>query len=242
LGLERRQCFQALSCWLFEHFVSASQLADCGNCGVLRPTTNREVKAVIRRSEKPDSRIFRFGDAEVDFDRCEFRRGEDRLELTAHVSQFGDQTEAAKEARKRLAELPKPQEQSAGGVVGWYNGDWQSGIPGLANWYVSKDESARVYDDFVVPEGGWTVVGVFSNSRMNISEVTGASWGDPQRSVGRKRRSGGGFGPEPSHADSRPVPRQCGRNHPRQRRRQSARERRRGVLHQHSGGFVLPSC
>ena len=64
-------------------------------------------------------------------------------------------------------------------IVGWYNGDWQNGVgPGVANWYVSNTQSARVYDDFVVPTQGWTVVGVYSNCSLsqNAPPVTLASW------------------------------------------------------------------
>ena len=72
---------------------------------------------------------------------------------------------------------PAAAQEPAAPTVGWYNGDWQSGIPGLFNWYVSKKEFARVYDDFVVPDGGWTVVGVFSNNMLyHFPDVTRASW------------------------------------------------------------------
>ncbi len=60
--------------------------------------------------------------------------------------------------------------------TGWYNGDWQSGLPGLANWYSSSTEYTRVYDDFVVPAGGWTVVGVFSVDHMDFDGITKAAW------------------------------------------------------------------
>jgi hypothetical protein len=64
------------------------------------------------------------------------------------------------------------------GVVGWYNGD--RAVPGIAGWsnyYLSPADCARVYDDFVVPDGGWTVVGVFSNNRFyGASPVKQASW------------------------------------------------------------------
>src|SRR5262245_48192059 len=64
-------------------------------------------------------------------------------------------------------------------TVGWYNGDWQSGI-GLswANWYTSGSQFARVYDDFVVPASGWTVAGVFSNNTLsqNAAAITQAAW------------------------------------------------------------------
>jgi uncharacterized protein (TIGR03437 family) len=61
-------------------------------------------------------------------------------------------------------------------TVGWYNGDWITGIPGLANWYQSDQNFARGYDDFVVPQGGWTVVGAFSYNDMTADGVTEASW------------------------------------------------------------------
>lgn len=54
---------------------------------VTKPFSPRElrarVKAVLRRAEKGDSQVFRFGDAEVDFDRCELRRAGKPVELTA---------------------------------------------------------------------------------------------------------------------------------------------------------------
>ena len=54
---------------------------------VTKPFSPRElrarVKAVLRRAEKGDSQVFRFGDAEVDFDRCELRRAGEPVELTA---------------------------------------------------------------------------------------------------------------------------------------------------------------
>jgi uncharacterized protein (TIGR03437 family) len=60
--------------------------------------------------------------------------------------------------------------------VGWYNGDCQSGIPGQANWYVSDQQFSRTYDDFFVPNGGWTVAAAFSLNSMSASEVTEAVW------------------------------------------------------------------
>lgn len=65
---------------------------------------------------------------------------------------------------------------TSSGVVGWYNGDWRSGIPDLDNWYVTAQQYARVYDDFVVPDGGWTVTGVFANDMITSTGVTQASW------------------------------------------------------------------
>jgi len=62
-------------------------------------------------------------------------------------------------------------------VIGWYNGEWQQGIPGLANWYLGPDRFSRVYDQFEVPEPGWTVVGVFSdNGLYEFPPVTHAYW------------------------------------------------------------------
>ena len=90
------------------------------------------------------------------------------------VNQFGDQKEAALEAQTRLAAMPRA--PKPGTVVGWYNGDWQSGMPGAMNWYRWTRDFRRVYDDFVVPQGGWTVVGVFSDNQMDFNGVTEASW------------------------------------------------------------------
>jgi hypothetical protein len=54
--------------------------------------------------------------------------------------------------------------QQIGAVVGWYNGEWRSGIPGPPNWCANANSFIRVYDEFQVPDGGWTVVGVFTES------------------------------------------------------------------------------
>jgi uncharacterized protein (TIGR03437 family) len=58
------------------------------------------------------------------------------------------------------------------GNVGWYNGDWQTGIPGWANYYVSDQDYARTYDNFVVPAGGWTITSVFSNNALASTATT----------------------------------------------------------------------
>jgi two-component system alkaline phosphatase synthesis response regulator PhoP len=54
---------------------------------VTKPYSPRElrarVKAVLRRNEKDDLAIYRFGDMEVDFERCELRRAGKPIELTA---------------------------------------------------------------------------------------------------------------------------------------------------------------
>ena len=88
------------------------------------------------------------------------------------VAQFPDQKTAARDAAKRLSALKTLNP----GTTGWYNGDWQAGIPGLANRFTSPTEYSRVYDDFVVPEGGWTVVGLYSNNHMNVDNVSKAAW------------------------------------------------------------------
>src|SRR5271165_5888177 len=67
--------------------------------------------------------------------------------------------------------------QEPGAAIGWYNGDWQSGIPSHPNWYLAPDNFARVYDQFQVPAGGWTVVSVFSNNYISdAATVTTVSW------------------------------------------------------------------
>jgi hypothetical protein len=61
--------------------------------------------------------------------------------------------------------------------VGWYNGDRLFGVGGESNWYSSDTDFARVYDDFIVPDGGWTVAGVFSNQVFDGNPViTEAAW------------------------------------------------------------------
>ena len=62
-----------------------------------------------------------------------------------------------------------------GATIGWYNGDLD-GINGLANERNTTVSQSNVYDDFVVPVGGWTVVGVFSNDLIDFTGVTQAYW------------------------------------------------------------------
>jgi DNA-binding response OmpR family regulator len=54
---------------------------------ITKPFSPRElrarVKAALRRSAKDEAPIYRFGDAEVDFGRCELRRAGKPVELTA---------------------------------------------------------------------------------------------------------------------------------------------------------------
>jgi two-component system alkaline phosphatase synthesis response regulator PhoP len=41
------------------------------------------IKAILRRSEKAEAPLFQFGDAEIDFERCELRRAGAPVDLTA---------------------------------------------------------------------------------------------------------------------------------------------------------------
>jgi hypothetical protein len=67
--------------------------------------------------------------------------------------------------------------QEPGWAIGWYNGDWQSGIPSAPNWLLAPDNFARVYDQFQVPAGGWTVVSVFSNDYISdAAAIATVSW------------------------------------------------------------------
>jgi hypothetical protein len=59
----------------------------------------------------------------------------------------------------------------------WYNGDF-NGVNGLANEMntsLGSGQYARVYDDFNVTGGGWTLTSVFSDNLEN-TVVTGATW------------------------------------------------------------------
>jgi hypothetical protein len=62
------------------------------------------------------------------------------------------------------------------GVVGWYNGDWRPAIPSSTNWHANDRQFAHIYDDFVVPAGGWTVAGVFAHLSMRTGAVKQAFW------------------------------------------------------------------
>ena len=54
---------------------------------VTKPFSPRElrarIKAMLRRLAQPESEVFRFGDTEVDFARCEVRRGKNIVDLSA---------------------------------------------------------------------------------------------------------------------------------------------------------------
>jgi hypothetical protein len=79
----------------------------------------------------------------------------------------------AQQPAKQPAQQPAKQPAAQ---IGWYNGDWLSGIPGHANWYSSGSDYSRVYEDFMVPAGGWNVVSVFSINRMDFEGISKAAW------------------------------------------------------------------
>jgi hypothetical protein len=63
------------------------------------------------------------------------------------------------------------------GTLGWYNGDPVNNFSvGIDNGINTVVAPAMVFDDFVVPAGGWTVTGVFSDNQMNFTGVTQAEW------------------------------------------------------------------
>jgi hypothetical protein len=57
----------------------------------------------------------------------------------------------------------------------WYNGDF-AGSSGLSNEINTLISAGRVYDDFNVPSGGWTINSIWSNDLMNFGGVTQAKW------------------------------------------------------------------
>lgn len=66
---------------------------------------------------------------------------------------------------------------TAGTVVGWFNGDpVDQFAAGLLNGINSIYPVENVYEDFIVPTGGWTVAGVFSYDELNYSPGTQAEW------------------------------------------------------------------
>jgi hypothetical protein len=67
----------------------------------------------------------------------------------------------------------------------WYNGDFNGSGNSMSNYYEYEDYGggiyyvgySHVYDDFMVPAGGWTVDSVWSNNRFTSGVVvTGATW------------------------------------------------------------------
>jgi hypothetical protein len=61
------------------------------------------------------------------------------------------------------------------GATLWYNGDFND-VNGLANGINISFTQAAVYDDFIVPSGGWTINTVWSNNLMDVTGITSASW------------------------------------------------------------------
>ena len=61
----------------------------------------------------------------------------------------------------------------------WYNGDF-NGVNGLANesntFWQTNPWSSRVYDDFVVGNGGWNINSVWSNNLQGFTGVNEAIW------------------------------------------------------------------
>jgi len=66
----------------------------------------------------------------------------------------------------------------AGTVVGWYNGDPVDQFTvGLTNGIDTGGyPAANVYEDFIVPAGGWTVAGVFAYDFLDFAPGTQAEW------------------------------------------------------------------
>jgi hypothetical protein len=86
------------------------------------------------------------------------------------VREFGDQKDALREAQRNLPQT------ALGEDVGWYNGDWCHCARGLRNQIIPDGRTAFVYEDFIVPRGGWTITGVFSNNSMDKPEIKQAYW------------------------------------------------------------------
>lgn len=178
--MSRRLCWILIGTLLVCGGIHAADSAEVAlRAAIQREVVDGDLAGAIRMYEA----IAEGGDpamaarALIRMGRCHERLGdqEARKAYQRVLTQFAGQKEAAREARDRLAALADAADKPRA-VVGWYNGDWQSGIPGLDNWYMARDEFSRAYDDFVVPEGGWTVVGVFSDNRMDFQGVTQASW------------------------------------------------------------------
>jgi hypothetical protein len=64
----------------------------------------------------------------------------------------------------------------AGATTLWYNGNWDlnNGLPNGIN--TQSGNQHTVYDDFIVPSGGWTIDSVWSNNYMLGVTVTEAHW------------------------------------------------------------------
>ena len=97
------------------------------------------------------------------------------------IRDYTDQQDAVRQAQRSLAamNIKPPSPVTAAdphGEIGWYNGDWCHCAEGLRNQIIIGGNHALVYDDFVVPAGGWTIVGVFSHNFMRQVGATEAYW------------------------------------------------------------------
>lgn len=152
--------------------------------GIRAETVDGDLQAAIGIYEKvarmPDRAMA--AEALTRMGRCQEKLGDNAAALKTYTrlaSQFADQTGAAAQARQRAARLSKVAPGPADtlpATVGWYGGDWQSGVPGLAIWFRSEAEFVRIYDSFVVPSPGWTVLGVFTSVRGASANVQKAAW------------------------------------------------------------------
>jgi len=98
------------------------------------------------------------------------------LSPSAALSALPGQARQLPAPGKRPLQFQKKPLQPSGGPL-WYNGDF-NGVNGLANednTSLGSGQFASVYDDFIVPSGGWTVTSVFSDDLANTN-VTGATW------------------------------------------------------------------
>jgi hypothetical protein len=64
-------------------------------------------------------------------------------------------------------------------TVGWFNGAFNPNLTTSVSNYESTAQANFVFDDFVVPSGGWHIVGVFSNNLDSVvyaHSVSYAHW------------------------------------------------------------------
>ena len=152
--------------------------------GIRAETVDGDLETAIRIYEKVAQLADRAMAAEAlaRMGRCQEELGDNAAAIKTYTrlaSQFADQAGAAANARLRAALLSKMAANAADPpptTLGWYGGDWQSGIPGMENWFRSGNEFSRVYDSFVVPSPGWKVLGLFSCVRTEFGGVTKAAW------------------------------------------------------------------
>ena len=56
----------------------------------------------------------------------------------------------------------------------WYNGDFSDS--GLSNEINTAVSHSQVFDDFIVPSGGWTINTLWGNNQINFTGITSAYW------------------------------------------------------------------